>query len=227
LILALAMGTLLAQGALAANAVRISQVYGGGGNSGAVYNQDFVELFNFSGSAVNIGGWSIQYGAATGTVGFGGTSSQVTNIPANTMIQPCGYFLIATGTVGAVGVALPTPDLVGNTALLMSATAGKVALIPNQTFPTACTGNSVGASYVDVVGYGATANCFEGAAAPGTANATCSMRGGAGLTDTDNNSLNFTTVAPSPRNSASPKNATCQVTPTNSNTWGQLKLLYR
>ena len=26
------------------NAVRISQVYGGGGNSGALYKQDFIEL---------------------------------------------------------------------------------------------------------------------------------------------------------------------------------------
>ena len=227
LLAALALGTLLAQAAFAANAVRISQQYGSGGNAGAVYNTDYIELFNNSGAAVNIGGWSIQYGAAAGTVGFGGTSGQVTNIPANTMIQPCGYFLISIGTAGAAGIALPTPDLVGNTTTNMSGTAGKVALINNLTFPTACAGSSVGGVYVDVLGYGGTANCFEGAAAPGTAAATAATRGGGGMNDTDNNGADFTSVAPAPRNSASPKNTQCLVTPTNSGTWGQLKLHYR
>jgi len=39
----------------------VSQVYGGGGNSGATYANDFVELFNRGASAVDLGAWSIQY----------------------------------------------------------------------------------------------------------------------------------------------------------------------
>lgn len=35
--------------------VVISQVYGGGGNSGATYTNDFIELFNRSAEAVAIG----------------------------------------------------------------------------------------------------------------------------------------------------------------------------
>jgi predicted extracellular nuclease len=45
----------------------ISQVYGGGGNSGATYKNDFIELFNPSTSTVSLAGWSVQYASATGT----------------------------------------------------------------------------------------------------------------------------------------------------------------
>ena len=45
----------------------ISQVYGGGGNVGATYRNDFIELFNLGPSAVNVTGWSVQYAATAGT----------------------------------------------------------------------------------------------------------------------------------------------------------------
>ena len=38
----------------------ISQVYGGGGNSGATYTHDFVEIFNPTASSVSLAGMSIQ-----------------------------------------------------------------------------------------------------------------------------------------------------------------------
>ena len=41
--------------------VVISQVYGGGGNSGAPYTNDFVELFNRGSALTDLGGWSVQY----------------------------------------------------------------------------------------------------------------------------------------------------------------------
>ena len=41
--------------------VVVSQLYGGGGNSGATYANDFVELFNRGATAVDLGTWSIQY----------------------------------------------------------------------------------------------------------------------------------------------------------------------
>jgi hypothetical protein len=43
----------------------ISQVYGGGGNSGAIYTHDFIELFNRGTSSVSLNGWSLQYASAT------------------------------------------------------------------------------------------------------------------------------------------------------------------
>src|SRR5437867_4533373 len=45
----------------------IGQVYGGGGNSGATFSNDFVEIFNRGSSAVSLSGKSIQYASATGT----------------------------------------------------------------------------------------------------------------------------------------------------------------
>src|SRR4029450_12353334 len=41
--------------------VVISQIYGGGGNSNATYHNDYVELYNRGGSAVDLTGWSLQY----------------------------------------------------------------------------------------------------------------------------------------------------------------------
>ena len=40
--------------ALAASDIVISQVYGGGGNTGALYRNDFIELFNRGAIPVNL-----------------------------------------------------------------------------------------------------------------------------------------------------------------------------
>jgi hypothetical protein len=47
--------------------VVVSQVYGGGGNSGATYTHDFIGLFNRGSSPASVAGWSVQYASATGT----------------------------------------------------------------------------------------------------------------------------------------------------------------
>ncbi|WP_448548579.1 lamin tail domain-containing protein [Xanthomonas translucens] len=47
--------------------VVISQVYGGGGNSGATYKSDFVELHHNGNQAVSLAGWSLQYASAAGS----------------------------------------------------------------------------------------------------------------------------------------------------------------
>ena len=49
------------------SSIVISQVYGGGGNSGATYKNDFIELYNPGTTAVDVTGWTVQYGSATGT----------------------------------------------------------------------------------------------------------------------------------------------------------------
>ena len=127
LVMALVISFLPAQTqqAFAASAdVVISQVYGGGGNSGATLKNDFVELFNRGAAAVDISSWSIQYASASGS------SWQVTNLVGT--IQPGQYYLVqeAAGSGGTVN--LPTPDAVGT--IPMSGTNGKVALVnyPNS-----------------------------------------------------------------------------------------------
>src|SRR5438034_3289085 len=132
--------------------VVISQVYGGGGNSGATLKNDFIELYNTGAVAVDVSTWSVQYAAAAGT------SWQKTNLSGS--IAPGRFYLVqeAAGTGGATN--LPIADATGTIA--MSATAGKVALVNNQTMigAIAC---PTGATIIDFVGYGPTANCFEGA----------------------------------------------------------------
>ena len=225
LVTTLALLAICSTSAFAANAVRISQVYGGGGGSG-FYLFDYVELFNSSGSAVNIGGWSIQYGSSGGT-SFGSSATNIANIPANATIQPCSYYLIQVGGAGTSGANLPvTPDLISATGPSMSQSAGKVALINNQIGGNLCSGNTVGGIYVDVASYGG--NCFETVAGVGLDNQSALVRNLGGLTDTDNNLNDFTKVSqPVPHNSASPQNTACLATPNAPSSWGKVKSLYR
>jgi predicted extracellular nuclease len=68
--------------------VVINEVYGGGGNSGAVFTNDFVELYNNSASAVTMTSWSVQYTSSNGTA-WGSNKTTFSGV-----IQPNGYFLI-------------------------------------------------------------------------------------------------------------------------------------
>jgi predicted extracellular nuclease len=173
-------------------ALRISQAYGGGGNSGATYTHDFIELFNSTSQAINLDGWTVQYAAAAGT--SWSTTELVGSIPAN------GYYLIQEAQGSGGTEPLPPADATGN--ITMSATNFKVALV-NST--TALTGSCPqDASIIDFVGAG-TANCYEGtSAAPAGTNTTSISRTSAGCQDTDQNDADFTAGAPTPRNSASP-----------------------
>src|SRR5258707_6934842 len=45
----------------------VSQVYGGGGNSGSTYKNDFIEIFNRGTTAVNVSGWFLQFASAGGS----------------------------------------------------------------------------------------------------------------------------------------------------------------
>ena len=64
-----------------AASVVISQVYGGGGNSGATYRNDFVELFNRGAEPVSLAGWSIQYASATGAGNLGRAAARSPSSP--------------------------------------------------------------------------------------------------------------------------------------------------
>ena len=191
-ILALLFSALLAPAPVVAASpnIVISQVYGGGGNSGATYKNDFVELFNLGSTAVDITGWTVQYASAAGT-----TWTNITALAGT--IQPGAYYLVQEAAGAGGTTPLPTPDATGNIA--MSASNGKVALVNNST---ALIG-SCPTGMVDFVGFGS-ANCYEGAGATGAlSNPTAALRNGSGCTDTDNNASDFTVSAPAPRNSAS------------------------
>src|SRR5690349_7738829 len=101
----------------------ISQVYGGGGNSGATFRNDFIELHNAGADTVRMTNWSVQYASSAGT------TWQVT--PISGVVPPGGFFLIQESQGSGGTVSLPTPD--GSGTIAMSATAGKVALVSSTT----------------------------------------------------------------------------------------------
>jgi len=195
---------LLAAASLSFGQLRISQVYGGGGNQGATLKNDFIEVFNAGSTSVSVNGMSVQYMSAAGTTG----NWQVTALP-NISLQPGQYLLVqeAAGTGGTVN--LPTPDATGNIA--MSGTAGRVALVSNTTAlsATSCPTSNI----VDLVAFGPTAICAEGGSPTGIlSNTTAAIRKANGCTDTNNNNADFDTAgAPAPRNTASTLNA-CSAT---------------
>ncbi|MEU6039086.1 ExeM/NucH family extracellular endonuclease [Actinomadura sp. NPDC047616] len=210
---ALLAGGLVALGATSAQAapgdVVISTVYGGGGNSGAPFTHDYVELFNRGSASVELGGWSVQYASATGTGTFASNKVDVTGTLAP------GQYLLIRMSGGTTGSPLPAPDVTGSPAL--SATAGKVALV-RSTQGLACNGGSAPcdatqrAQIADLVGYGNAGFYEGGGAAPATSNTTAAVRGSGGCADTDDNAADFSAAAPTPRNSATPK-APCGSTP--------------
>jgi len=178
----------LAQIASAASTtIVISQVYGGGGNAGATYKNDFIELHNIGATPVNVSTWSVQYAAAAGT------TWQKTNLTGT--IAPGAYYLVqeSAGTGGTT--PLPTPDASGGIA--MSATTGKVALVSNQT----ALAGTCPTGLVDIIGFGPTASCFETSPTALFTNTTAAIRNG--CSDSDNNSNDFTTAGPPvPHNSS-------------------------
>src|SRR5438552_4664322 len=183
--------------------VVISQVYGGGGNSGATFKNDFIELFNRGDATVSLAGWSVQYASATGNFSAANTTSLTGSL------APGQYYLVQEAAGGGGTKGLPTPDATGGIA--MSATTGKVALV-NATTALSGSGCPLAGSVVDFLGYG-TASCFEGSVAAGLTNTTAALRAAGGCTDTDNNASDFATGAPNPRNTATV--SACGPGPTN------------
>ena len=182
--------------------VKISQAYGGGGNSGSTYKNDFIEIFNQATTPIDVSTWSVQYASANQQ------NWQVTPLCASApcMIAPGHYFLIKE-SAGAGGTTdLPAADVTGTTA--MGAGSAQVALVDNTTALTGvCPTN---ASIVDFVGYGAS-GC-PNPMASALSNTTAAVRKGNGCIDTDNDHDDFVIIGPIPRNSSAPPNS-CAMDP--------------
>ena len=179
-------------------AVVISQIYGGGSNSGAPLRSDFIELFNPGHEAVNVTGWSVQYAAAGGSSTFNAATPLSGEIPAG------GYYLVRQST-GSAGAEIPTPDATGT--INLAAGSGKVLLI-RQTAALGL-GSIVcpsGPLVVDLVSFGSSAyDCGSGRTPTGS-NSLAIFRKDGGCAISGSLSADFQTDVPAPRNSASPPN---------------------
>ncbi|WP_165355218.1 ExeM/NucH family extracellular endonuclease [Nocardioides oleivorans] len=173
----------------AGTALVINEVYGAGGNNGALYNADYVEIKNPTGAPMSLSGLYLSYKSAGG--GSGGPPFALAGtVPAH------GTWLVQMSATGASGAALPTPDQVASPAFNMAAAGGQTLLQTSSTVLTV-SGNVAGAAgIVDMVGASGSTT-FETAAA-GSASTTVSLNRNATGADSDSNSADFTTAAPSP-----------------------------
>ncbi|MGP3536580.1 ExeM/NucH family extracellular endonuclease [Microbacterium sp. RD1] len=177
-----------ARAAVSAGAdVVINEIYGGGGNSGATHNRDFVELLNTTDRPVNLAGWSVQYASS------GGGTWQVT---------PLGDISIAAGGSVLVGeapganTALPGFEADVDGSLALSGSQGKVALVTSETAIAGATGIDELEPVADLVGWGAASDFAGAGPAPATTNATAITRtAGANTAD---NAADFTLAAATP-----------------------------
>lgn len=166
--------------------VVISEVFGGGGNAGAPFANDFVELYNSSDAPVDLTGWSVQYASTTGT------SWQRTALTGTIAAKSTVVVAEAAGA-NTSAAPLPRTDVTGTIA--MSSTGGRVALVKGST---ALSGLDVdGApSVVDYVGWGSAGDSVV-APAPATTNATSIART-LPVAATWNNASDYTAGAPTP-----------------------------
>ncbi|WP_121250900.1 ExeM/NucH family extracellular endonuclease [Nocardioides ferulae] len=185
----LSLAPITAQANPAGTGLVISEVYGAGGNNGAVYNADFVELYNPSDQQLSLDGLSLQYRSAGGNHGASPFALSGT-------VAPGSHYLVQMSATGANGVALPDPDATASPTFSMAAAGGQVFLVEG-TARTALTGDVAGAEgVVDMVGFTSSSTTFEGAPAS-AATAAQSANRSAGA-DTDTNSADFSLAAPNP-----------------------------
>jgi len=193
--------------------VVLSEVYGGGGNSSAPFTNDFIELYNKGAAAVDLSGWSVQYGSATTTTNFSGVTALTGSISAG------GYYLVAEGGGAGNGVALPSADASGGIA--MSGGSGKVALVKSSTVALSCGSDpcSKAPDVVDFVGYGTANDAGGGHPTPGLTNTTSAQRKVTPtFTNMGDNAADFFVATPTPKVAGTPPTpppppTNCSVTP--------------
>ena len=185
--------------------VIINEAYLNGGSSGATHSHKFVELYNPTAEAISLDGTSIQYRSASGTANPSSALALTGSIAAG------GYYLVQGASNDSFGEALPTPDATG----VGSFAAGSGTIFfANQadTLSAPPTGSVVNNELViDLLGWGSS-NTFEGTASTNASVTTSLNR--TDFVDSDVNSADFTTAAPTPTNSAGDTAAAPEPEPT-------------
>ncbi|MCS6711479.1 ExeM/NucH family extracellular endonuclease [Brachybacterium sp. EF45031] len=183
----LPVGLTAAQAAVVTpGAVVINEVYGGGGNSGATYTHDFVELRNTGTEPVSLDGWTLQYASKTGTFN--------NSLALSGTIAPGDTFLIQLAQGAGGTTPLPGADLTGT---INAAGTGGVFALSDASGKLACTGTTCATdpAVVDLVGWGGASTYSGDAPAPATTNATSVAR----TASTGENSTDFTVGEPTPQ----------------------------
>ena len=192
----------------------ISQVYTRGGEPGATFRNDFVEIFNRGGATVNLADYSLQVLVSTQVPPGSGNNVllpvtvRFVSTGGGFPVAPGKYVLYQFGSSGNNGAPLPVvPEAPGGPSNLnLPASTGRVALVRGMAFhPYTQYGCGVerDAALADFFAYGPS-TCVEGETNfPAPSPTTAALRNADGCADTNSNAADFTTAAPAPRNSAS------------------------
>lgn len=176
--------------------VVINELYARGGSANQPYTHKFVELYNPTDEPIDLEGWTLQYKSATGA-SFGVQATLSGVIPAE------GYFLVQGGSNGTTGGDLPEADIVAN-GLNPGGSNGVVALVEGDAAISLIKGDISAVendALIDLIGTG-TADTYETAAAANQGGASDPLSWQrTDFVDTDDNSSDFSMLAPTPTNS--------------------------
>ena len=195
-ILLSAAALLLTVAGASAQMLLISEVYGGGGNSGSTYSNDFIELYNYGTTPIDLSTLALYYTSATGTTY---TASAAFQTILTGTLAGGAYYLVAEAQGAGGTTPLTGVNLAGSIAL--SGTSGKVVLGLANTVPSGTAGAVTAAnnpSVIDIVGYGPTATQYRGAGPTAVLTNTTSDSKTIVTTAPVSNSTDFTQGAPSP-----------------------------
>ncbi|NTV40760.1 MAG: PKD domain-containing protein [Candidatus Moranbacteria bacterium] len=157
----------------------IYEVYGDGGNVGAIYNSDYVVLYNSTEREIPLEGWLLQYASSDGIF----TSEEAT--PLSNVLSANSYYLIRQGSIGSRGADLPNVDKKGSLKANLAAEKGKIALVHSQAV--------VNSENIEL---------FDDFISYNNKNKTKSIyRKNSKCLDTNNDALDFEAHIPTPKNS--------------------------
>jgi hypothetical protein len=182
--------------------IRISQIYTRGGEAGATFQNDYVELFNRGMTDVDISGWSLNIANFSGVPPNIQISSSSIRLFSSTgiIMTPGSHFLIKFGGSGTNGQPIPTSDINLNP-VPISDTGGQIVLVAkDKTLPFGyCpAAPDLTGVVVDYVGYGI-AICYEGTVTLAPPPDKALLRVGNGCTDNNDNLADFSFATPTPR----------------------------
>ena len=197
----LTFSSLIAAQSTADSNIRFSQIYTRGGEPGATFQNDFIELFNRGNVDVDIRGWTLNISNFSGTPpNIQISSTGIKLFPAISIIKPGGHMLLKFGGNGINGQPITISDINLNP-FPISDTGGQIVLVAkDKTLPFGyCpAAPDLTGVVVDYVGYGS-AICYEGAVTLAPPPDMALWRVGGGCTDNNDNLSDFSFATPNPR----------------------------
>jgi len=187
--------------------IRISQIYPRGGEPGATYQRDFLELFNADSQTIDLNGWSVVIASFDSN---GNPTTIGAQITSTINLVPGQHVILTMPGTGSNGQVLTAEFAID--AISLASNGAQVFLIPKGKFPAVFTCPSGAPDprgvISDFVAYGV-ATCPTSNPAPIPAPNKSLLRLGGGCQDTFDNSADFALADPNPRKFSAPATTPC------------------